>query len=60
MEGFAQVVPCGISDRPVDRLQRWIPGITPAIVQPLLRDALARRFSLCWCDLAGLESGWYS
>ncbi|MDA7433374.1 lipoyl(octanoyl) transferase LipB [Synechococcus sp. AH-601-N10] len=60
MEGFAQVVPCGISDRPVDRLQRWIPGITPADVQPLLRDALAQRLSLSWYDLAGLDSGWYS
>jgi lipoyl(octanoyl) transferase len=44
----------------VDRLQRWIPGITPAVVQPLLRDALAQRLSLSWCDLAGLDSGWYS
>ena len=60
MEGFAQVVPCGLSDRPVDRLQRWIPGITPDVVQPLLRDALAQRLSLSWCDLAGLDSGWYS
>ena len=46
MEGFTQVVPCGLSDRPVDRLQSWIPGITPEDVQPLLRDALAQRLAL--------------
>jgi lipoyl(octanoyl) transferase len=60
MDGFSQVVPCGIADRPVDRLQHWLPDITPAAVQPLLRDALAQRLSFSWCDLAGLDSGWYS
>jgi lipoyl(octanoyl) transferase len=60
MEGFQQVVPCGIQDRGVERLQRWIPGITPALVQPILRDALAKRLSLSWCRLAGLDPGWYS
>ncbi len=60
MEGFTQVVPCGIADRSVDRLQSWIPDISPALVQPILRDALAERFSLRWCSLAGLDPGWYS
>ncbi len=60
MDGFEQIVPCGIADRPVDRLQRWIPGITPELVQPILRDALAKRLSLQWCTLAGLDPGWYS
>ena len=30
------------------RLSDWIPGITVAEVQPLVREALAHRFALRW------------
>ena len=44
--GFAAIVPCGISDRPVGRLVDWIPGLTTDQVRPLLLAALAQRFGL--------------
>ncbi|MFM1812424.1 MAG: lipoyl(octanoyl) transferase LipB [Cyanobacteriota bacterium] len=48
LAGFAAIVPCGISDRPVGRLVDWIPGLTTAQVRPLLLEALAQRFGLTW------------
>ena len=46
LEGFAAVVPCGLSDRPVARLADWRPELTSeALRQPLLA-ALADRFGL--------------
>ena len=48
MEGFAQITPCGLVGRPVGRLSDWLPGLTVAEVQPLVRLALARRFGLVW------------
>ena len=48
MEGFAQITPCGLVGRPVGRLSDWLPGLTIAEVQPLVRLALARRFGLAW------------
>ena len=52
LAGFDQVTPCGLSGRAVGRLVDWIPGLRLAEVQPLLRDALAARFHLAWCDEA--------
>jgi len=46
LAGFAAIVPCGISDRPVGRLVDWIPGLTTAHVRPLLLAAVATRFGL--------------
>ena len=46
LAGFAAIVPCGISDRPVGRLIDWIPGLTTAQVRPLLLEAFAQRFGL--------------
>ncbi len=46
LAGFAAVVPCGLSDRPVGRLADWRPELTSqALRQPLLA-ALADRFGL--------------
>ena len=45
---FDQIVPCGISDRPVGRLADWIPGLSCEQVRPLLLDAVAARFGLRW------------
>jgi len=46
LAGFAAIVPCGISDRPVGRLADWIPGLTTTQVRPLLLKAFAQRFGL--------------
>ena len=46
LEGFAAIVPCGISDRPVGRLCDWLPGLQIEDVRPLLTAAFARRFGL--------------
>ena len=48
MQGFEQVTPCGLTGRAVGRLADWLPGLTSAEVQPLLRQALAHRFGLVW------------
>ena len=48
MQGFEQVTPCGLTGRAVGRLTDWLPGLTLAEVQPLLRQALAERFGLVW------------
>ncbi|MCX5939752.1 MAG: lipoyl(octanoyl) transferase LipB [Cyanobium sp. LacPavin_0818_WC50_MAG_67_9] len=46
LAGFAAVVPCGLSDRPVGRLVDWRPELTSqALRQPLL-GAFAQRFGL--------------
>ncbi|MBM5803810.1 MAG: lipoyl(octanoyl) transferase LipB [Cyanobacteria bacterium K_DeepCast_35m_m2_155] len=50
LAGFAAIVPCGISDRPVGRLLDWIPGLSCDQVRPLLLAAVAARFALQWCD----------
>ena len=52
MQGFEQVTPCGLTGRAVGRLADWLPGLTMAEVQPLLRQALAHRFGLVWEDEA--------
>ena len=52
MQGFEQVTPCGLTGRAVGRLADWLPGLTAAEVQPLLRQALAHRFGLVWEDKA--------
>jgi len=46
LAGFAAIVPCGISDRPVGRLADWIPDLTTTQVRPLLLKAFAQRFGL--------------
>ena len=57
LSGFAAVVPCGLKGKPVGRLSDWIPGITVAEVQPLVREALAHRFALHW-QSPGPEQQW--
>ena len=48
LAGFEDVVPCGLTGTSVGRLSEWIPGLTVAQVQPLLRHALAETFDLTW------------
>ena len=48
LAGFDQVTPCGLKGRAVGCLSDWLPGLDPAEVQLLLRDAIAARFDLAW------------
>ena len=48
LSGFSQVVPCGLTGKPVGRLCDWIPGLSLTEVQRLLRSALSSRFALAW------------
>ena len=48
LSGFERITPCGLIGRSVGRLSDWLPGLTVAEVQPLMRDAIAARFQLVW------------
>tara|TARA_B100000700_G_C15047524_1_gene858647 strand:+ start:3265 stop:3963 length:699 start_codon:yes stop_codon:yes gene_type:complete len=46
LQGFSKIIPCGLRNCSVGRLDSFLPGLTIAEVQPLLRDSLSRRFDL--------------
>lgn len=46
LEGFRQIVPCGLSDRPVGSLAQFLPGITVAEVKPRLIETFNRVFAV--------------
>ena len=46
LEGFVDIVPCGIADRPVGRLADWRPALTSSAVAPRLLHHLGHRFDL--------------
>lgn len=46
LAGYGAIVPCGINDRPVGRLDQWLPGLTTEQVRAPLLAAFARRFRL--------------
>ena len=46
LAGFAQVVPCGITNREVGRLVDWRPELSAAVLRPRLLETFARRFDL--------------
>ncbi len=46
LAGFELIVPCGISDRPVGSLAEFLPGITPAAIEPHLVTAFANVFQV--------------
>ena len=48
LEGFNQIVPCGIGDRPVGSLNQFLPGLTVETVQPLIIQAFAEVFPVNW------------
>ena len=46
LKGFDQIVPCGIREISVGKLDSWIPGLMVKDVQPLMRRCLIERFYL--------------
>ena len=46
LEGFAAIVPCGLRNRPVGRLQDWRPDLTCTSVGPRLLAAFSQVFQL--------------
>jgi lipoyl(octanoyl) transferase len=46
LDGFRQIVPCGIADRPVGRLVDWIPDINPKQVRQTLALMFAQVFGV--------------
>jgi lipoyl(octanoyl) transferase len=46
LSGFAQIVPCGITDRPVGRLSDWMPDINPLDVRKTLAEVFAEVFEV--------------
>ncbi len=54
LRGFSQIVPCGISDKPVGSLEQFIPGITVEEVQTLVIQSFAQVFGITWLGDQGL------
>jgi len=54
LKGFDQIVPCGLKEVRVGRLNSWIPGLTVKDVQPLMRRSLGLRFGLKWTKQSGI------
>ncbi len=46
LNGFSEIVPCGLREVSVGKLDTWIPGLTVKDVQPLIRSCLTERFGL--------------
>lgn len=46
LRDFEHIVPCGIADRPVGRLQDWRPELCSAALRQPLLEAFSRRFGL--------------
>ncbi len=46
LKGFSQIVPCGLKNHSVGRLDSYLPGLSVFDVQPLMRRNLAKRFCL--------------
>lgn len=46
LEGFKQIVPCGIPDKPVGSLVQFLPGIDVEVVRPIVLAEFARVFGL--------------
>tara|TARA_B100000700_G_scaffold327993_1_gene444300 strand:- start:913 stop:1548 length:636 start_codon:yes stop_codon:yes gene_type:complete len=46
LQGFHQIIPCGLEGQPIASLDNWIPGITVSDVQPLMKMSLVKTFDL--------------
>ena len=54
LTGFSQIVPCGITDKPVGSLDQFLPGIRVEEVQPLVIQSFAQVFDIAWLGDRGL------
>jgi lipoyl(octanoyl) transferase len=52
LEGFRQIVPCGIADKPVASLAQWIPTITCEQVRSQVAQAFAEVFGVELVELS--------
>ncbi len=48
LSGFNAIVPCGLNNVKVGRLNYWIPSLTVSNVQPLIRESIQKKFGLNW------------
>ncbi|WP_341527246.1 lipoyl(octanoyl) transferase LipB [Nostoc sp. UHCC 0302] len=46
MTGFERIIPCGISDKPVGSLAKWIPGLTCQEVRLVVAQSFAEVFAV--------------
>ena len=46
LQGFSQIIPCGIKGQLMGSLHHWIPGLTVSEVQPLVKQSLEKHFGL--------------
>jgi lipoyl(octanoyl) transferase len=56
LDGFTQIVPCGIADRPVGRLVDWIPDINPDRVRETLARMFAQVFGVELIEIKGMPA----
>ena len=54
LSGFDQIVPCGITDRPIGRLSDWMPDIDPLDVRKTLAEVFTEVFEV---ELVPAHSG---
>lgn len=57
LTGFEQIVPCGISDKPVGSLAQWIPDISLAQVRLQVTEAFAQVFGVELVEKERLGAG---
>ncbi len=50
LKGFDAIVPCGLSECSIGKLDSWVPGLTVKAVQPLLKRALGDNFGFKWIE----------
>tara|TARA_Y100001968_G_scaffold220736_1_gene203653 strand:+ start:372 stop:1061 length:690 start_codon:yes stop_codon:yes gene_type:complete len=48
LNGFNEIIPCGINKTSVGKIDDWIPGIKVEEVQTLMKFCLSKRFGLSW------------
>ena len=48
LSGFEAIIPCGLKDQRIGKLDSWIPGLQIIDVQPLMKKYLKKHFGLLW------------
>jgi lipoyl(octanoyl) transferase len=56
LQGFTQIVPCGIADKPVGSLAEFIPEINFTLVRQQVADSFADVFGVQW-QFSRVEAG---